>query len=830
MAIHSINDFKHLTGQTEGGRRRSPFQTLSYNADQALHDEQRDEPEKPYHLKHPKNDNTRVMLTEIYSSEPDCKYADVTVSSALRRERMWNELTRLNDKQSYRIMAYSEIALPNVFTEHMIHEFSKEFCESLSSHFHRPVDWSVHLKTKKGQPNLHGHICFPEREYINGKWSALSVSYYLDMYGKPIINKKYKNANGNDIRKPKIRKDAPKGHEYDTEIELKTGERVYKYQVKDSNGRKKWLMKKSDWLNPDEISWIHNEYDRVCNKILLENGIHDTVKRYNSKTKEAANKAGLKIIHSNVQDAKGNTVQYKINEKNNKLARQFMENHENILTIQQRIASIDENIISLSKQLDAADSQKMKLEEKLTDAVSKADTAKKVLKAWEKNIFWRQVVKHYDPIIRLRNACLEKVEVLLINGITIINADIKKLEEQEYLLPSQQAKLKLWKANKQQIELLIAGIQNEKKKKYVSALNQAFIKKWQSLCWEKRAGLVYAVFGEKALSQYKMYYHLEKNQKINPFIPSDINLETSVQAAIEDIATPSIMRNYKNELSSEKNVLMMFEKQFSIWKKDLESEYHTPPRELDVLKVLCTAPSKYIQISNNNRNTDTVITPIPNDFNPLLPHKEYENSWSVAENEKYDFNVNKRIEELRQACTDQATELRFSKESALYEKYLFYKKPSDRAYKDYLNVKQEEEEEAKKRTSFFFVGSVNQTKIDRYRRYYECELAELNEKFPDGFPAEPNKRDIRQEILQDMKDKSLEELLTIAKTVKVPVKHINNYIEAKVILDDYTSWKDKINKNIYGTMPLTIKWNEQDYHELNEMEKAERNMVKGWKL
>ena len=41
MAIHSINNFKHLTGQTEAGRRRSPFLTLSYNADKALHDEQR---------------------------------------------------------------------------------------------------------------------------------------------------------------------------------------------------------------------------------------------------------------------------------------------------------------------------------------------------------------------------------------------------------------------------------------------------------------------------------------------------------------------------------------------------------------------------------------------------------------------------------------------------------------------------------------------------------------------------------------------------------------------------------------------------------------------
>ena len=65
MAIHSINNFKHLTGQTEAGRRRSPFLTLSYNADQALHDEQRKDPEKPYHLKHPKNDNTKVLQRSL---------------------------------------------------------------------------------------------------------------------------------------------------------------------------------------------------------------------------------------------------------------------------------------------------------------------------------------------------------------------------------------------------------------------------------------------------------------------------------------------------------------------------------------------------------------------------------------------------------------------------------------------------------------------------------------------------------------------------------------------------------------------------------------------
>lgn len=830
MAIHSINNFKHLTGQTEAGRRRSPFLTLSYNADQALHDEQRKDPEKPYHLKHPKNDNTKVVLTEIYSTNPDCQYADATVSSAKRRELMWNDLVRMNKKHSNRIMAYSEIALPNIFEMHMIDEFSKRFCESLSEHFNRPIDWSVHDKTKNGKRNLHGHICIPERELNDQKWGPLSVSYYLDFDGNPIYDKKYKNAEGHDIRKPRIKKNAPADSKYETEIDPRTGKMQYKYQETDSSGRKKWIMQNNDWLNPNELTWIHNEYDRICNQILKEYGINDTVKRYNEESKAEAEKAGLKIVHSNIRDAKGNTSLHQENEQNNKLARIFMDNHEKIKNAQNHINSVEMDINLLTTQTNKAESQKKVYQEDLETAISDLAKAETILEKHQRYLFKTHIWSRFETIIEFRNHCLAKTEELLNFGIAIINKDIQTFKNMKSLLPSQKAKLKLLEDNKKQILTVLSGIQQDKRTTYKIDFDEAVLRRWRTLDRESKAGLVYALMGDQGLSQYKDFYNLASDRKINKYFPGENAVEQSFKAAIEDCEVPYVVSNYKQNESAQTNLLKMFNEQLQMWQQDLESEYHTPPRNMETLLAISTAPEKFIQNLTDNRAMDSIITAVPSEYTPLMPYRNFINSWSEEEYKMYNNNENEQLEALRTACIDTQSETKFNIEKSNYEKYLRNRKMADLTYQDYLRVKKEEEAEAKKRSSFIFEGTVDNYKIEKYWHYYQQEMDGLNKKYPDGFPKEPNYNCIRKDVSQDLKHKTPKELMAIAKELKIPAQFISNYITAKAAKDDYASWNQEIKKPLYGVRPVTLRWKEPDYHELSEMEKAERNLYKGWNL
>ena len=98
MAYHYLGDIQHVTCQTASGQRRSPLSDISYNSGQELKDEYTG---RVHHRQH--TDGTDIVATDIVSADTRCPYGDTSVSSARRREQMYNELYQLNRVNSERI-------------------------------------------------------------------------------------------------------------------------------------------------------------------------------------------------------------------------------------------------------------------------------------------------------------------------------------------------------------------------------------------------------------------------------------------------------------------------------------------------------------------------------------------------------------------------------------------------------------------------------------------------------------------------------------------------------------------------------------------------------
>ena len=307
MALHYLGDIKHITCQTPKGYRRSPLSDISYNSGQALTDDYNNH---TYHRKH--YDGTKILDTDIVSADESCIYGNSSIEPDIRRSQMYNDLYRLNKKNTERIYWKTEIAIPNNLTNAQMIEIAKDIALSFSEHFRRPVDYSLHKKppTKKKAENNHIHIAVPERTYENGTWGGKSTSYYIDCNGNPIYDKVYKDANGNDIRKPRTIDDAEPIEKTDP----KTGLKYYINQQKDAKGRKQWKKTDIKALDKEALQWMHNEIDRIQNLALARYKIDDRIQRNDKRTTNELKDAGIKAQHIGKRDAetKGERYQEKM--------------------------------------------------------------------------------------------------------------------------------------------------------------------------------------------------------------------------------------------------------------------------------------------------------------------------------------------------------------------------------------------------------------------------------------------------------------------------------------------------------------------------------------
>ena len=368
--IHYLR-FKHQTCRTPKGRKRSPVRGVSYDSDTMLMDKKTG---NVFYVEH--KDNTKVIYSNIFSSDPKTIYGKSEIPLDVRRTELWNDLYEENKSDDERIRAYCELAVPNFLTDEQMIELAKRMGNYFATTFRRPCDISVHKKPG----NNHFHISLPERELKNGKWKQKRKKIYYDRKGNLIYDKNYYDEKGWDIRDPELDQEKI---EAEKERRKKEGilEEVDPYERNPINGNyiyqklgdrnaKKWKndTHQGKWLEKEELSKAHDDVDEITNTYLKELGYEVTVKRNRKKVTEFLKENNLRQIHIPAKDYLLDNERKAELEKENQKRKYIQEKYEQILdqreNLQKQISHAEQKE-NVSETVKTLENQISKLERNL---------------------------------------------------------------------------------------------------------------------------------------------------------------------------------------------------------------------------------------------------------------------------------------------------------------------------------------------------------------------------------------------------------------------------------------------------------------------------------
>ena len=371
---------EHQTSKTNKDYRRSPVRGPSYDANLELEDETTG---KTIYRKH--TDDTSVIYNEVFSNDKKTMYGDKSIPVKDRIQKLWNDMYKSNANDNERVRASGQIGLPYFLTQEQAIELTKKLGEFFCTRFNRPCQLSIHWKSERKpdkELNHHIHISLTERELVNGKFQNKRKKFYKDLDGNLIYDKKYKNENGWDIRKPIIDSELVKAEEdrrkkagIKEEVDpyqrnTETGD--YIFQKLDKQNRKQWDSDthQGKWLEKNDLSQLHDEVDKIVNDYLKELGYEVTVKRTDKRI--------IKLIKENNLK---NLRQIRVPERDYKTNSDY------------------------KKEIDAENSRRKYIQEKLEQNFASED-------------FYREEIKiatlfadHYKNLIELRKKDLERDKI-----------------------------------------------------------------------------------------------------------------------------------------------------------------------------------------------------------------------------------------------------------------------------------------------------------------------------------------------------------------------------------------------------------------------------------
>ena len=815
MAYHYLGDIQHVTCQTATGKRRSPLSDISYNSGQTLKDETTGQ---NHHRKH--TDGTNIIATDIVSSVP-CDYGDTSVSSALRRERMYNELYQLNKVNAERIYWKTTIALPNEFDNEQIIKTANEIAMSFSAYFGRPVDYSVHRKpaTKKRPANCHVHIAVPERKYVRGKWGAKSVSYYINKDGTLNTQKQYKDENGNDVREPRV----PKGEKpiYATD---KDGHKYCVNQVKGSSGSLKWKMQNFENLTKENISWMHEEIDRIQNRRLEEAGL-EKVTRNDARTTKELKKLGVKAQHIGKRDneAQGESYYEKvaINEEYKRIANAMNSNYEKQDKAEKKLKDNEQAIETAQKRVDSAkkifreNNAELQQEKELAIQAT-VEYVENELQPEEQ--FVTRAVTEYNKAVALANENLDLIKTIAdekinaINNVLIGSADKEKTEKEKVIEDFLKVNKKHWKSYR--------DATNTKAKSSVENIKRTARKKWKRCPGWTRCEFVRQTAGTDSAVVYKKYLELKNESVAKPTGVTTLKVVTCEEAVADVIESlPRLKSQMDKSKSAVENARSMTTKTLFIKPKQGEANTYLPPANEDVLTLWASIPDRIISMMEENPRT--ISRPLQ-DYHPKTDEKIFEDKLRAiekqeAENEARKAKAEAEVKDNKSTKTH-ATENKEDKKTTTttvagpidkdliakhradynasaqhrlalliklreetakaYAKHMF--KEESKGYPQYrrdsepINLMLENLEATKKETPYNYIA------IEREEKAYERALARFRERYPNHPRREPNLEVNQKEATElfvkmraDLVKKKIEEL-----NLPVPQELIRAYDDA----------------------------------------------------
>lgn len=813
QALHYAN-VKHTTCQTAKGQRRSPVAGVSYDSDMELLDMVTGRK-----LYRPHHDGTEVIYSEIFSDDPNCPYADKSTDLQERRQNLWNDLYKENKSNKERHRCYGEVAIPNNITDEEMKELATRLGNYFCTTFKRPVDISLHKK----HGNNHIHFSLPEREYKKGKWLPKRKKYYKDMDGKLIKDKIYKDANGWDIRKPKINKKlVPKGADpYERNPE--TGD--YLYQKLGERNKKQWEedTREGKFLEPEELSKMHNSIDDVVNTFLHEQGYDITVRRNRPEVTKKIKELGIKQIRVSTSDYKMHTsaveeIRQK-NEYNRQLQRAIEENLDEVeqAEINVLIAEDEEEKAEALANLYTEDRKAG--ERKLAEA--EADYQETIKKYVEnelhpEEIFIADYMQPYQEALNFKEKQCAAADEVLTSGISKTDTVINELEQKEERTDRENNKLQFMKENKSYFVSVAEEVSRIRKSNKSASMRQAFRNKWNGLTGWQRASYIYTNVSKNAGLLYRDYLITTGviRQKKNPdfSLPAKITSEAAFTGVINGKAVPGIKSKFDKNLTATQNAENAAAESLERWKENVNQEIPLPPTSSDFefLTLANTVPERVRELNTQPDNLHYFKVQMK-DYQPEKSQEDYlareseitaaeekakawnwEKCWELEQNAKQKTET-LLLPEIQQAAfvydLNESTK-KWESFQKLEEPYL----KANQAYKDFKEAEDKTVEEYRNRRFSFLYEEYqpDEYKIDYLKRIADNKLAALKKVYPDyphNCPEEPNPHMIKYNVAQEFKDMKPEDIIAAAEELeldkekilecKAAVQEAQNYLADK---------------------------------------------------
>ena len=626
MAIHYMGDINHMTCQTEKGLRRSPLSDISYNSGQKLTDEFTGRIHNRQH-----HDGTQIIDTDIVSADASCKYGDSSIESDKRRNMMYNDLYRLNKKNSERIYWKTEIALSNELNDEQLKEAAREIALSFSAYLRRPIDYSIHKKpkTKWKAANNHIHLAAPERTYENGIWGSKSTSYYIDRKGNLIFDRNYKDEKGNDIRKPCTIRNAEPVYKTDP----KTGIEYCVNQRRDKQGRLQWKDKDINALGKSDLKWMHNEIDRIQNLVLERHKINDKVKRNDVRTTKELKEAGIKAQHIGKRDMekKGDSYQEKmmLNRRYDFFKSTFDAKYAELDEAEQRFAAAElaeerteENCNAIAAEKALSIKEKENLQSDIDAAVT--DYIENELRPEE--IFVQSSVSEFNKAVDLAKKNAATISNTMNNGIIAVNRAIDNFNRQSFPTERDSLLINFIEKNGHHME----RYRNAADEIYQRSISAEQIKTAARKRWRRNQGwltrnYIYKFVGKDPAFLYEKYLRsrniIKPQEQNNNRYLAPTTCEKAIQSVIAGKFVPGIKSRINPHQTMEENAVRITAEDNAQHIKNAKSGLHLPPQNIEPLILWNSVPDRMIQIQNN----DTLrINPTIQNYNPQKDRQEFE--------------------------------------------------------------------------------------------------------------------------------------------------------------------------------------------------------------
>jgi len=792
MAIHYMGDIKHMTCQTEKGFRRSPMSDISYNCGEELTDEFTGRTHNRQHY-----DGTQIIDSDIVSADESCIYGNSSISSAERRNMMYNDLYRLNKKDSERIYWKTEIALPNNMTDEQLQETAREISLSFSQYLHRPVDYSIHKKpAKKTKPgNNHVHIAVPERAFDNGKWGGKSTSYYIDRKGNLIYDKIYKDEKGNDIRKPCTVDNKDPIYA----INPKTGLEYCVNQRKDKNGRLQWKDKDINALGKSDLKWMHDEIDRIQNMVLAKHNINDQVKRNDSRTTEELKKAGIKAQHIGKHDMEkqGESYQEKmmLNRRYEFFKTTFDSKYAELDAAERMLTAAELEEGKANENCNAIAAEKarsIKEKENLQSEVDTAITDYIENELQPEEIFVKDSVSEFNKAIDLGKQNTAPIITTMNNGISAINDKINKFNQQDNPTDRETLIINYLAMNGQHMERYRNAADEIFRKSLSSERIQAASRKrWRKYRGWLTRNYINKVVGKEAAFLYEKYLRLKniiKPEDQNPkkYI-APVTSEFALKSIINGGSVPDIKSRIRNNQTVTDNAVRITAENNAQYNKDAQTENHLPPPTAEPLTLWNTLPERMLQLTNEEKRIfynplpeyvpqkdqqdfldklnemDTLaFLSVTNQQQNLIQIQESMNrigniitaatnynteqerkaaeEWKREEYDRLSVIRTEKLDIMRSAASASYGETIYNERMDKYQQYQQYQEMKSNIdfYKDLWEKQYDkEDEDAKKKSAWsIYTYDPNRTVSDHYYAQYVKAKQQLEEKYPDEqYPA-----------------------------------------------------------------------------------------------